>query len=196
MRSLQSHEIVNVENMPPGHRVKKSVTSRGHNLVSIFDIRDLIALLHLLVPALHELILRLETGAQFMKRPPALSDIGFSSCNVNVTDFCNDTHSVEPSSHLLGLATMRKPTCSDISNGAEIAQHAISLPLIPPLVRSVLSQGNCVDLHQTVFGQTCHLDGCACWGMRTKDLPVYIIHSLEVAHVFQEYSAAHDLVHA
>jgi hypothetical protein len=57
MRSLQSYEIIDVENMPPGHRVKKSVSSRGHNFVSIFDIYDLVAFLHLLAPALHELIL-------------------------------------------------------------------------------------------------------------------------------------------
>jgi len=65
MRSLQGYEIVNVENMSPGHGVQKSVTSRGHNLFSIFDIYILITLSRLLAPALHELILRLEMGAAF-----------------------------------------------------------------------------------------------------------------------------------
>src|ERR1700688_3426131 len=35
-----------------------------------------------------------------------------------------------------------------------------------------LLQGNSVDLHQTIFGQACHLDGCARLGIRTKDLTV------------------------
>jgi hypothetical protein len=46
-----------------------------------------------LTPALYKLVLRLETGAELMKRQPAPSDIGFSFCSVNFTDFCNDAHS-------------------------------------------------------------------------------------------------------
>lgn len=56
MRALQGYEIVNVKNMPPGHRVKKSVTSRGNDFVSFPDIDDSIALFPLLAPALYNLV--------------------------------------------------------------------------------------------------------------------------------------------
>lgn len=48
---------VGVCSMFQGHRVQKSVTSRRHNLVAIFDSCNLITVSRLLTPALHELVL-------------------------------------------------------------------------------------------------------------------------------------------
>ena len=87
MSCLQSNEIIDVQNVPPRHRVKEPVTgSRGHS-VSFFDKHDLIPLVELLVPAPHEFLFCWDVGPELSKRRPALSDIGLAFRNVNVTHF-------------------------------------------------------------------------------------------------------------
>ena len=92
MKRAQGYQIINVKNVSPGHRVEKSIPSRGHNLFSFFDVYDLIAFPDLFAPALDELSFGSEMGAEFAKCRQTPSDIGFGFCGLNLTDFRNDTH--------------------------------------------------------------------------------------------------------
>jgi hypothetical protein len=116
MRSLQSDQIIQIENVPPSQRAQKSITSRRYHFVPLFDKHDAITFLHLPAPPTHKFLLRPEMRPQLPKCWPAPSDVGLTPGHLNVTHFPPP---------LLGDSTSQSFFSLAFSSFAECAPRAV-----------------------------------------------------------------------